>query len=135
VAAFSAEATWKAGQAPRALELISDALATAVESADHFYEPELHRIRGEILWRSSAEGPALDAAEASLRNALEVARGQGALSLELRAALSLAALLESRGRGEEGRKLVAGVYGKFTEGFDTAELRAAAVLCGAGERA
>ena len=64
-------------------------------------------------------------AEASFRKAIAITRGQGAKSFELRAATSLAGLLAHQGRREEARALLAPVYGWFTEGFDTADLKEA----------
>src|SRR5262249_12279234 len=71
---------------------------------------------------------ALDKAEACFRRALEVARRQGAKSFELRAAVSLARLLRDRSRPAEGRHALAEVFGSFTEGWDTADLRDARAL-------
>ena len=67
-------------------------------------------------------------AEASFRKALGIARRQGAKSLELRTTTSLARLLARQGRREEARDLLAPVYGWFTEGFDTADLKDAKAL-------
>ena len=67
-------------------------------------------------------------AEACFRQALDVARRQQAKSLELRAAMSLARLWQRQGRRDEARQLLAEVYGWFTEGFDTADLREARAL-------
>jgi predicted ATPase len=72
----------------------------------------------------------LDNAERSFRAALSIAREQGSNGLELRAATSLARLLGNDGRREEARELLAPVYGAFTEGFDTADLRDAKALLG-----
>jgi predicted ATPase len=112
-------------------------------TGDRFYEAELHRLRGELLLRQEAgEGqpspgePAtarphdpdlsgLSRAEVCFRRALEVAWRQGAKSLELRAALSLARLLRDRGERAEGRRLLAATFGWFTEGWDTPDLREA----------
>jgi predicted ATPase len=89
-----------------------------------FFEGELHRLAGELLvLRDSHEE-----AEARMRRALELARSQNARSPELRAAVSVARLLASRGREAEGRVLVAEVYGSFTEGFDTHDLQGARAL-------
>jgi len=87
---------------------------------------EFLRLRGE-LHRS---GPAGDrvAAEQSYREALAVAQGQQAKSLELRAATSLVRLWRDEGRRDEGRDLLAPVYGWFTEGFDTPDLAEAKAL-------
>jgi predicted ATPase len=67
-------------------------------------------------------------AEACFQNALQVARGQTAKSLELRAAMSLSRLWQSQGKKAEAQRLLAEIYGWFTEGFDTADLKAAKEL-------
>ena len=66
--------------------------------------------------------------EACLRQAIDVARRQQAKSLELRATVSLCRLLQQQGRGEEGRQMLAEIYGWFTEGFDTPDLQDAKAL-------
>ena len=91
-----------------------------------FYAPGLHRLEGELLLRRSA--PAADEAERCFVRAIELARGREEKSLELRAATSLARLFSSCGRRADARALLAPVYGWFTEGFDTADLRAAKTL-------
>ena len=109
-------------------------------TGERFYEAELHRLRGELLLLQEAgEGrpsPAESAAarphdpnssglaeaEACFRRALDVARRQGAKSLELRAALSLARLMRDRGEPAEGRRLLTATFGGFTEGWDTPDL-------------
>jgi predicted ATPase len=68
------------------------------------------------------------AAEADLRHAIETARGQAALSLELRAARDLASMLSERGERREALDLLAPVYGRFTEGFHTLDLQEAKAL-------
>ena len=67
-------------------------------------------------------------AEACLQNALKIARGQSAKSLELRAAMSMSRLWQRQGKKSEAQGLLAGIYGWFTEGFDTADLKAAKTL-------
>jgi predicted ATPase/DNA-binding winged helix-turn-helix (wHTH) protein len=83
--------------------------------------PELLRVDAELLLWHAAPG-AVAAAEAKLLRALEIAREQSALSWELRAATSLARLWRRLGRAAEARDLLAGIYGKFTEGFATIDL-------------
>jgi len=68
------------------------------------------------------------AADDHFRQALDWARRQGALSWELRAATSLARMWRDQGRGKDARELLAPVFGRFTEGFDTADLKEAKVL-------
>jgi predicted ATPase len=86
----------------------------------------LYRVKGELLLRRSAEHQA--EAESCFRQALEIARRQGAKSLELRAAMSLSRLWQRQGKRAEARQLLAEVYGWFTEGFDTPDLQEAKVL-------
>jgi tetratricopeptide (TPR) repeat protein len=111
------------------LEDAHDAVTGAIESAggpvggQRWYVPELLRIQGEILLQRGAER--VLAAEGCLDQAAAMAREQGALSWELRIALSLCRLRLTQGRGDEGRQELASVYDRFTEGFDTADLVAA----------
>jgi predicted ATPase len=111
------------GQVEEAGLLVEEALALAGQTREGLYEAELYRLRGKLL-----EARAEPAAEASYRQALEVARRQQARSLELRAALSLGCLLQKQGRFAEVRPLLAGVYAGFTEGFDTPDLVEARTL-------
>jgi|SRR6516162_9372979 predicted ATPase len=98
---------------------------TAVETTK-WYEAEVHRIAGEI-GRMSPERDAAKA-EACFERALAVARAQQAKSFELRAAMSMARLLRDKGKRDEARQLLASVYGWFTEGFDTLDLKQAKAL-------
>jgi predicted ATPase len=88
---------------------------------------ELLRIRGELLLLQGAPGAAA-AAEDHYRQALGWARRQGALSWELRAAISLARLLRDQGRSADAVALLQPVFDRFTEGFDKADLKAAKAL-------
>ena len=95
---------------------------TAVEQTkESWYAAELNRIAGEITLQSPE--PNVGKAEAYFERALTVARQQQAKSLELRAAMSLARLWRDQGKGREARELLAPVYGWFTEGFDTLDLK------------
>ena len=85
---------------------------------------ELRRIKGELLLLQGTEDAAR-AAEGHFRGAIGTARAQGALSWELRAATSLARLEQRRGLVPKARDLPAPVYGRFTEGFERADLAAA----------
>lgn len=114
----------KNGRADDALGLLDEALTRADAAEERFYEAELHRLQGEVLL-SRGSG---DEAEVRYRKALEVAGCCGARSLELRAAVSLARLLAERGRAEEGRTRLAEIYGRFSEGFSTPDLKEAAAL-------
>ncbi len=88
---------------------------------------ELLRVDAELLLWHDAPGAA-EEAEAKLLRSLEIACQQSALSWELRSAMSLARCWQRSGRGAEAHELVAAVYGKFTEGFGTADLTRAREL-------
>jgi predicted ATPase len=87
---------------------------------------DLHRLEGELLLIRASDNQA--EAEACFRRALEVARAQSAKALELRASTSLARLWAEQGRRAEAHDLLAPVYGWFTEGFHTADLKDAKAL-------
>jgi predicted ATPase len=91
-----------------------------------YYAAEILRVEGEIALRSRPRDAAL--AQGRFRSALELARSRQEKSLELRAATSLSRLWRDQSRRSEARALLAPVYGWFTEGFDTADLRAAKAL-------
>jgi predicted ATPase len=110
------------GQVAEAGRVLEEALALARRTGEGLYEAELLRLRGELLLRGPGE-PA--AAEAHFRQALEVARQQGAKSLELRAAISLARPGRPLGAPGEARARLAETYGWFTEGLQTPDLQEA----------
>jgi predicted ATPase len=118
-----AESYAEAGNAVRAHETIDEALKHVERTGERLWEAELYRLRGEMALVLSPEES--DRAQASLLHALEVARQQGAKSLELRAATSVAVLWRRQGRATDARALLAPVYDWFTEGFETADLRKA----------
>jgi len=91
-----------------------------------YYEAELHRIKGELLLAQTATDE--QQAEMCFHEALTVARVQSAKSLELRAAMSLSRLWQRQGKRDDARRLLAEIYGWFTEGFDTADLQEAKLL-------
>src|SRR5262249_5535728 len=91
-----------------------------------WWEAEVCRLRGVLLLRQAVPQP--EEAEACFQRALEVGHRQEAKSLELRAAMSLARLWQQQGKRATARELLAPVYGWFTEGFDTADLRDAKAL-------
>ena len=94
------------------------------ETGERHREAELQRLNGELLLALGDEA----GAEASLQKAVEVARRQSAKSWELRATTSLARLWQKQDRRPEARGLLAQVYGWFTEGFDTRDLKEARAL-------
>jgi predicted ATPase/tRNA A-37 threonylcarbamoyl transferase component Bud32 len=130
-----AETLGESGEAPEGLSALADALDLVRSTGEHLYEAELHRLQGELLLRSAAGGPLPgEEAEACFRQALAVARRQGAKSFELRAAMSLARLFQRQGRASEAFPQLAEVLGWFTEGLDTPDLRDANRLIGALQR-
>jgi predicted ATPase len=118
-----ARACGELGQFEEARSYIGEAMAAIETTRETWYEAEVHRIAGEIALMS----PERDAAkaEACFERALAVARQQQAKSWELRAALSMARLWREQGKRDEARELLAPVYGWFTEGFDTRDLKQA----------
>ena len=124
--ALLAEAYRDTGQTEKGLGVIAEALDHVAQTGIVYYEPELHRLDAALRLR--LENPDVRGAEASLRHALEIARQQQAKSWELRVATSLARLWGEQGRRAEARDLLAPVYGWFTEGFDTADLKDAKAL-------
>jgi predicted ATPase len=100
---------------------------TLVETTkERWFEAEANRIAGEIALR--APGPDDAKAQEYFERALAVARQQQAKSWELRAAMSLARLWRDQGKVQQARELLAPVYGWFTEGFDTRDLKEAKAL-------
>jgi predicted ATPase len=116
--ALLADGYRRAGRITEGLSTIAEARAMEGEK---WWAAELHRIEGDLLLASATSQE--DRAEQSYRNAMETARQQQAKSWELRACRSLARLLCRQGRTAEARDLLAPVYGWFTEGFDTADLK------------
>ena len=117
------------GQLDKALDTVNNAIATAGEREDGqvWYVPELLRIKAELLLQQ-ASSQAVAAARDCLDQAAELAREQGALFWELRIALSLARLHAAQGEDGEARSVLTAIYARFTEGFGTADLRAARAL-------
>jgi len=107
---------------------IDRALAGAEAGGQSWCLVELLRTKGELLVRDGPES--LPLAEAQFRGAIEIAREQGALFWELRAAVSLAKLLQADSRADEGRAILTSVYNRVTEGFETVDMRAARALLG-----
>jgi predicted ATPase len=112
------------GKPDEGFELLEEALASIEVSGERWCLAELHRLRGRLLVAPGQH----DEREACFRRAIEVSRGQRAKTLELRAATSLARLWSDQGRNAEARDLLAPIYGWFTEGFDTPDLKEAKIL-------
>jgi predicted ATPase len=117
----------RAGRIADGIAAIEEALAWTERTEERWIIAEFLRIKGELLLLQGAAGAAV-AAEDHLRQALDWARRQGALSFELRAATSLARLLRDQGRPADATALLQSVYDRFTEGFDAADLKAAKEL-------
>jgi tetratricopeptide (TPR) repeat protein len=111
-----------------ALDAVHEGLEAVERHGERRVEADLYRVQGELLWASPTGQPE---AEACLTRAVEIARGQSAKLLELRAATSLAKVWHEQGKTTEARELLTPVYNWFTEGFDTRDLKEAkAVLDG-----
>ena len=106
------------------MTLLGDALRIAERTGDRWFAAELNRHKGRLLLRQGHS----EAAEDLYRKALSIAVDQEAKLWELRAATSLAWLHRDQGRKAEARDLLAPVYGWFTEGFDTQDLKEAKAL-------
>jgi predicted ATPase len=144
--ALLAEAYGKAGQAEDGLAALAEALTVMDKTEERFYEAELYRLKGELTLQKEARGWRLETGPTSpqasslkpqvsgevareakgyFHKAIEIAQRQQAKSLELRAATSLARLWQQQGKREEACKILAEIYGWFTEGFDTVDLKEA----------
>ena len=121
-----AECLEKQGNTDEALTALEAAVVHFKCTGDALWEPEVHRLMGDLLLQRNPSAP--DRAELSYRRAIERARSQEAKSRELRAATSLARLWRDQGKPAEARELLAPVYGWFTEGFDTLDLKEAKAL-------
>ena len=114
------------GQFQEAWRCIGEAMTAAETTKEKWGEAEIHRTAGEVALMSPE--PDAAKAQAHFERAIAVARAQQAKSWELRAATSLARLWRDRGKRQQARDLLAPVYGWFTEGFDTADLKEAKAL-------
>jgi adenylate cyclase len=141
--AFLAEGHWRAGEREDGLRALADAMAHVDKSASLYYEAELYRMKGTLTIQTRVPDPELEEtkvqqprsrtqaeaeAETCFHRAIEIARRQGAKSLELRAVTSLTRLWEQQGKKQEARNMLAETFGWFTEGFDTADLKDAKAL-------
>jgi predicted ATPase len=121
-----AQAKCRVGQIEEGLKALDRAQAVVGERRERWWEAEIHRLRGELLLSESSDSA--DEVAVYFEQALEVSRSQGAKSLELRAAMSLARLWQRQGRRDDARELLGECYAWFTEGFDTADLKDAKAL-------
>jgi class 3 adenylate cyclase/tetratricopeptide (TPR) repeat protein len=122
-----AEACGQHERADEGLDLVAQGMTNAQQTGMRVAEAELLRLRGEMLGVDPGKA---EEAERSLRTAIDVAHRQGARLFELRSATSLARMLRHTDRREETRTILAGIYGWFTEGFDTIDLKEAKKLLG-----
>src|SRR5262249_10256921 len=122
-----AEGMAEEGELARALVTIDEGLTHSERSDERWHLAELQRIKGELVLLEGAPQAAA-VAEGYFLRALEWARRQGALSWELRAATSLARRRHEEKRTADAYRDLASVYAKFTEGFETADLKAAKAL-------
>jgi class 3 adenylate cyclase/predicted ATPase len=122
----SANISGMMGQFDEAWQSIGEAVKTTEVTGERWYEAEVNRIAGEIALKSSNRNTVK--AYEYFDRALAVARQQQAKSWELRAAMSMARLWRDQGKRDEARDLLAPVYGWFTEGFDTLDLKEAKAL-------
>ena len=140
--ALLAEAHGKVGQAEEGLSTLAEALARVDKTGERLYEAELYRLKGTLTLQklsvasyqlpvTSTQHPAPNTqteAEACFHKAIEIARQQQAKSLELRAVMSLSRLWQQQDKKKEAHELLAEIYGWFTEGFDTVDLKEAKAL-------
>jgi predicted ATPase len=121
-----AEAYAQLGRSEEGLAAIAETLELMQTTGLRVFEAELYRVKGElILLQAPGAG---STAESAFRQAVASARRQGAKSWELRATMSLARLLEAQGKRDDARSMLSEIYGWFTEGFDTADLKSARAL-------
>jgi predicted ATPase len=118
------EAYGQVGQLEDARQTLASALDAVEESGQRHYEAETYRFKGELHRREANP----EQAGICFQRAIDIARHQQAKSWELRAAISLALLWRDQGKQTEARDLLAPIYGWFTEGFDTADLKGAKAL-------
>jgi predicted ATPase len=132
--AWLAAAQAKAAQVDEGLTVLAEAMTTLVETGERINEAELYRGKGELTMKKEVSSSRFqvssleEEAEACFHKAIEIARRQGAKSLELRAVMSLARLWQKQGKKNEACQMLAEIYGWFTEGFDTADLKEAKAL-------
>jgi adenylate cyclase len=143
--ALLVEAYAEMGQTEAGLAVLAEALTVVDKSGERFYEAELYRLKGTLTLQSTVQGPKSkveEEAEECFLKAIDIARTQQAKSLELRAAMSLVRLRQHQAQDHvprirlaEVHRMLSEIYGWFTEGFDTADLKAAkALLAGLAER-
>ncbi len=108
------------------LTVLTEALALMDTTGERWYEPELHRLKGALLLQQGSDNQA--EVENCFQQAITIAQNQQAKSIELRTVTSLARLWQQQGKRQEAHDLLGPVYGWFTEGFDTLDLRESKAL-------
>ena len=126
--ALLAEVYGQTGQADQGLNALAEALELVEKTDERWWESEVHRLKGVLLISRPARDMVV--AEECFTRSIAVAQRQSAKSLELRAAMSLARLWRDQSRAAKARDLLAPIYGWFTEGFDTPDLKDAKALLG-----
>jgi len=135
--ALLAEAYQTVGEPAAGLALLAEAVALVEQTEERFWEAEIYRLKGELLLK--VEGAGLSqgvvdvmqdagSPEGCFLKAIEIARRQEGKSLELRATVSLGRLWRQQGKQDQARRMLADIYGWFTEGFDTIDLQQARAL-------
>jgi predicted ATPase len=124
--ALLAEAHGITGKPETGLTVLTEALMHVDTTGERWYESEIYRLKDALLLQQSSDNQA--EAESCFQQAISIARAQQAKSFELRAATSLAKLWQQQGKRSEAQDLLAPVYGWFTEGFDTLDLKDAKAL-------
>ena len=122
-----AESCVKVGRASEGLAAIDRAFGVLNRNDERYYEPELHRLKGELLL-IQGETSSTTEVETCYQKALEVSRSLKAKSLELRAAMSMSRLRQKQEKKDDALKLLQEIYDWFTEGFDTGDLKEAKAL-------
>ena len=128
IAAAAAGELGSRGEMDYGLELVEQALQRTELEDSRWFEAKLHRVKGVLLYQQGADGN--DRAQQCLEQAVTIARAQGAKLWELRAEVSRARICRDQGKRQVARALVAPIYDRFTEGFDTPDLKEAEALLG-----
>ena len=121
-----AELELSSGQTEASFATLNAQLALIEQTGQRSFEAAAHRLRGELMFKLNP--PDVAAAEQVFTKSIVIARNQQTPIFELRAAMSMARLWRDQGKREEARELLAPVYGWFTEGFDTRDLKEAKAL-------
>ncbi len=127
--ALLAEACGKVGKVEEGISILTESVALVNKNGERFYEAELYRLKGELLFCCNRRRTSsIQETEQCFLTAIEIARKQQAKSWELRAVMSLSRLWRQQGKKEGAWQLLAEIYGRFTEGFDTKDLQEARAL-------